>query len=203
MNKDITTSDTPVSADAGLRSGAAAPAGEAPREGASPPLPADALIILPVRNVVLFPGVVLPLAIGREGSRAAAQEAARRERPLGVLLQSRPDVDSPGPDDMLWVGTSANVLRYITVPDGAHHVICQGVQRFRVLQFLEGYPFTVARVEFIEQPDQTDPDIEGRALNLRQRAVEILELLPQAPAEMVSACRAWKAPRSSRTSSRA
>ena len=158
------------------------------------PLPADALIIVPVRNVVLFPGVVLPLAIGREGSRAAAQEAARRERPLGVLLQSRPDVDSPGPDDMHWVGTSANVLRYITVADGAHHVICQGVQRFRVLEFLEGYPFTVARVEFIEQPDQTDPDIEGRALNLRQRAVEILELLPQVPAEMVSALQGVEGP---------
>ena len=194
MNKDINNSDTPVSADAGLRSGAATPAGEAAREGVSRPLPADALIIVPVRNVVLFPGVVLPLAIGREGSRTAAQEAARRERPLGVLLQSKPDVDSPGPDDMHWVGTSANVLRYITVPDGAHHVICQGVQRFRVLQFLEGYPFTVARVEFIEQPDQNDPDIEGRALNLRQRAVEILELLPQVPAEMVSALQGVEGP---------
>ena len=73
-------------------------------------------------------------------------------------------------------------------------MICQGVQRFRVLQFLEGYPFTVARVEFIEQPDQTDPDIEGRALNLRQRAVEILELLPQVPAEMVSALQGVEGP---------
>ena len=72
---------------------------------------------------------------------------------------------------MSWVGTTANVLRYITAPDGAHHVICQGVKRFRVLQFLDGYPFMAARVEFIEQTDQADPDIEGRALKLKQRAV--------------------------------
>jgi ATP-dependent Lon protease len=111
----------------------------------------------------------------------------RLQRPLGVLLQSKPDVDLPGADDMYRVGTTANVLRYITAPDGAHLVVCQGVTRFRVLQFLDGYPFTAARVEFIEQPSETDPNIEGRALNLKQRAVEILELLPQIPAEMVSA----------------
>ena len=194
MNKDIITNITPVSADGGAPIGAAAPAGPSQREDTLRPLPEDALIIVPVRNVVLFPGVVFPLTIGRERSRAAAQEAARLERPLGVLLQSKPDVDLPSPDDMHRVGTTANVLRYITAPDGAHHVICQGAKRFRVLQFLDGYPFTAARVEFIEQPDQTDPDIEGRALNLKQLAIEILQLLPQVPAEMVSALQGVEGP---------
>ncbi|TMH99260.1 MAG: endopeptidase La, partial [Betaproteobacteria bacterium] len=87
----------------------------------------DALIIVPVRNVVLFPGMVIPLMVGRERSRAAAQEAARLQRPLGVLLQSKTDVEEPGPDDLHWVGTTANVLRYITAPDGSHHAICKGV----------------------------------------------------------------------------
>src|SRR3990172_11657715 len=96
------------------------------------PLPEDALIILPVRNLVLFPGTILPITIGRRRSRAAAQEAARVQRPIGVLLQSKPDVDEPGPNDLHWVGTTANVLRYVTAPDGSHHVICQGEQRFRV-----------------------------------------------------------------------
>jgi len=181
MNEGTTTNINPVSADTGARIEAATPAGKSQLQGTSRPLPEDALIIVPVRNVVLFPGVVFPLTIGRERSRAAAQEAARLQRPLGVLLQSKTDVELPGPDDMHWVGTTANVLRYITAPDGSHHVICQGVKRFRVLQFLDGYPFTAALVEFIEQPDQTDPDIEGRALKLKQRAVEILELLPQVP----------------------
>jgi ATP-dependent Lon protease len=187
MNENIIANVTPVSADGNAASGTAASEGESQQEGTSRQLPQDVLICVPVRNVVLFPGVVFPLTIGRERSRAAAQEAVRLQRPLGVLLQSKPDVDLPGAEDMYRVGTTANVLRYITAPDGAHLVVCQGVTRFRVLQFLDGYPFTAARVEFIEQPSETDPNIEGRALNLKQRAVEILELLPQIPAEMVSA----------------
>ena len=155
--------------------------------GASRPLPDDALIIVPVRNVVLFPGMVFPLTVGRERSRAAVHEAARLQRPLGVLLQSKPDADLPGPDDLHWVGTTANVLRYITAADGAHHAICQGVQRFRVLQFLEGYPFMAARVELIAETGQAGPDIEGRAQGLRERAAQILELLPQVPEEVVTA----------------
>ncbi len=107
------------------------PAGERlRREGATRPLPDDAIILVPVRNVVLFPGTVIPLTVGRERSRAAAQEAARLQRPLGVLLQSKPDVDEPGPDDLHWVGTTATVLRYITAPDGTHHAICRARSAF-------------------------------------------------------------------------
>ncbi len=158
------------------------------------PLPDDALIILPVRNLVLFPGVVLPITIGRARSRAAAQEAARSQRQIGVVLQSKPEADTPGPDEMHWVGTSASVLRYVSGPDDAHHVICQGDRRFRVLQFLEGYPYPVARVQFIEEPQNVDSELEARALSLKQRAVEILRLLPQAPEEMVAAVQAIDAP---------
>jgi ATP-dependent Lon protease len=154
------------------------------------PLPDDALIIVPVRNLVLFPGLVMPLSVSRERSVAAAQEAVRLQRPLGILLQTKPDVDEPEPDDLHWVGTSANVLRYVTAPDGSHHAICKGIRRFRVLQFLEGYPFTVARVQHIDDLDKVDPDIEGRARSLKERAGEILQLLPQVPEEMVSALQA-------------
>ena len=167
---------------------------EADRERVARPLPEDALIILPVRNLVLFPGVVLPITIGRTRSQAAAQEAARSQRQIGVLLQRRPEADAPGPDDLHWIGTSASVLRYVTGPDSAHHVICQGDRRFRVLQFLEGYPYTVARVQFIDAPERSDSEIEARALSLKQRAIEILRLLPQAPEEMVAAVQGIDAP---------
>src|SRR5256884_1066185 len=138
--------------------------------------------------------MVIPLTVGRERSRAAAQEAARLQRPLGVLLQSKTEVEEPGPDDLHWVGTTANVLRYITAPDGSHHAICKGVKRFRVLQFLDGYPFTVARVQLIEDPDRVDADIEGRAHSLRERAIEILQLLPQVPEEMVAVLQGVEGP---------
>src|SRR5689334_9132186 len=113
------------------------------------PLAADSMIILPSRETVLFPGIVLPLTIGRPTSIAAAQEAVRRERPLGVLLQRDPAVDAPTADQLYAIGTSAQVLRYVTGSDGAHHLIAQGVRRFRVLEFLPGFPFLVARVEEI------------------------------------------------------
>ncbi|MCC7325178.1 MAG: endopeptidase La [Burkholderiales bacterium] len=177
-------------ADAATHGEAGRPDERVPPDTAVPPLPDDAIALLPVRNLVLFPGLVLPIAVGRERSRAAAQYAARAQSPLGVLLQSRPDADDPTPEDLHWVGTTAAVLRYITTPDGAHHAICRGVQRFRVLEFLDGYPFTVARVALIEESESADPDVAGRAHNLKQRATEILQLLPQVPEEMVAALQA-------------
>src|SRR3979409_1920948 len=78
------------------------------------PIPNDAVIIVPVRNTVLFPGVVAPITINRPRSIAAAQQALREQRPIGVVLQRNPDVDDPGPDDLYRVGTVANIVRYIT-----------------------------------------------------------------------------------------
>ncbi len=188
MNKPTKSGSTDaLSADAAAATEARVPANAAPAAGTPRPLPDDALIILPVRNVVMFPGAVFPLTVGRDRSRAAAQEAVRLERPIGVLLQSKPDVDEPRPEDMHWVGTSASVLRYITTPDGIHHAIAKGLRRFRVLQFLDGYPFAVARVQYLDDPENVDSEIEGRARALKQRAIEILQLLPQVPEEMVAA----------------
>jgi len=118
--------------------GGAAPSGASETRQLRP-LPDDALIILPVRNLVLFPGVIMPVTIGREKSRAAAQEAARQQRPLGILLQVKPELDDPKPEEMHWVGTTANVLRYVTGAEGTHHIVVQGEERFRVVQFLDGY----------------------------------------------------------------
>jgi ATP-dependent Lon protease len=142
------------------------PASSAPsRSGAGTrPLPDDALIVLPVRNIVVFPATVLPIAIGRERSQQAVQEAVRLEKPIGVLLQSRPDVDEPGPDDLHWVATSAAVLRYVTAPDGSHQLVLHGEQRFRIAGFYEGTPFLVARVELLGDPTAITKDIEARML---------------------------------------
>jgi ATP-dependent Lon protease len=97
------------------------------REGKA--VPEDAMIIVPSRNVVLFPGVVFPLTIGRPASIAAAQEALRAERPIGVLLQRQPEVNTPGPENLHWVGTVANIMRYVTTDDGVHHMVCEARSR--------------------------------------------------------------------------
>ena len=115
-------------------------------QGGQPPLPPDSMILLPVRQTVLFPGIVLPLSIGRKSSIAAAQEAVRSQRMLGVILQTDPAVEEPTPEQLHRVGTAAQVLRYVTAPDGTHHVVAQGVRRFRVIEYLRGFPFLVGSV---------------------------------------------------------
>lgn len=158
-------------------------------------VPADALVVVPVRNMVLFPGMVVPIAIGRERSIAAAQYAIKMDRPVGILMQKNPDADTPGPNDMSAMGTIASILRYVTTPDGTHHIICQGQQRFRVTDFMEDFPFAVARIERIaEETGAGDNEIEARFLALKERAVKVLHMLPQVPEEMINAVQNMDAP---------
>src|SRR6476659_7640508 len=157
-------------------------------------IPEDALIIIPVREMVLFPGASAPIAIGRPKSIAAAQQALREQRPVGIVLQRSPETEEPGPDDLYRVATIANIVRYITAPDGTHHIVCQGVQRARILDFLPGTPFLAARFQQIPEPTTTSPEIEARALNLQRQAIEAIELLPQAPPELVAMFQSTTAP---------
>jgi len=91
------------------------------------------------------------------------------------------------------MGTLANVVRYITTPDGAHHLVCQGEQRFQIVEYLSGWPFLVARVLRIPEPETRTSEIEARFVNLKAQAVEAVELLPQAPAELVAAIQSIEA----------
>ncbi len=154
---------------------------------ALPPLPEEALILIPTRNLVLFPGTVLPITLGRQRSILAAQAAIRYSRSIGIVLQREAQTDDPIPVDLHRVGTEASLLRYLTGPDGTHHAICQGERRFRVVDFLDGYPFLVARVERIAEPEKETAEIAARLLLLRNQATEALRLLPQTPAELSSA----------------
>jgi len=152
-----------------------------------PPLPEDALIILPVRQVVMFPGIVLPISIGRDRSVAAAQEAVRGERQIGIVLQRDPAENDPKPGGLYSFGTAAGIIRYLTAPDGRHHAVCHGVQRFRIVEWLEGWPFMAARVERIAEPEVTGAEVEARLHQLKQQARETLQLIPDAPAELATA----------------
>src|SRR5262245_1430732 len=150
-------------------------------------LPADALIIIPVRKMVLFPGMVAPITVGRPRSIAAAQQAVREQRQIGVVMQRDPEVAEPAAIDLHRFGTLANVVRYMTAPDGSHHLICQGQERFQIVEFLNGWPFFVARVLRIPDQEVRSKEIEARFVNLRGQALEAAQLLPQAPEELVAA----------------
>src|SRR3954447_19623134 len=170
------------------------PVSGAPDASAPVPLPPDVVIILPVRNAVLFPGLIVPLGIGRPKSIAAVQQAVREERPIGIVMQRNSEIADPGPDDLYRVGTIANIVRYMTAPDGSHHIVCQGVQRVRILDFLPGTPILAARVLHLSEPEARGPEIEARFLHLQSQAVEALQLLPQAPQELIGALQATTSP---------
>jgi ATP-dependent Lon protease len=163
---------------------------EAPKEGpagALPPLPADALIIVPVRSTVLFPGLVLPITLGRPKSIAAAQQAVRDQRQVGILMQRDAELADPSAIDMHRMGTIANIVRYLTAPDGTNHLVCQGDQRFQIVEYLSGWPFMVARVLQIPEPGVHGPEIEARFVNLKAQAIEAVQLLPQVPQDLLGA----------------
>ncbi|HXJ08139.1 MAG TPA: LON peptidase substrate-binding domain-containing protein, partial [Burkholderiales bacterium] len=157
-------------------------------------LPEDALIIVPMRASVLFPGTLSPVTVGRPASVAAAQEATQSERKIGFLLQRDAQKDVVKPEDLYWVGTAAQVVRDIAGQDGAHHLIVQGESRFRVLEFLEGWPFMVARVETIQASDALTPEVEARFIQLKSQATEAIGLLPNAPEELATVVQSLTSP---------
>ncbi|MFT7541866.1 MAG: ATP-dependent Lon protease, partial [Gammaproteobacteria bacterium] len=149
-------------------------------------LPKDAMIILAARGMVLFPRVVLPIVVGRERSVRAIQHAVNTERPIGVLLQRDGNTEDPTPPELYEVGTVASIVRYVTGPDGTHHVIAQGDERFRLLEFIRREPFLVARVERFKEPevDTEETEVVARMLNLKAQAREALALLPHRPEDL-------------------
>src|SRR5581483_4233710 len=180
----------PQSADAGQTVPLADQAQQAAAQaspGAELSLPDGALILLPTRNAVLFPGIVAPLTLGRPGSIAGAQAAAKADKPVGIVLQTDPSIEAPGPDDVHRVGTTADILRYVTSPDGSHHLVARGARRFRVREFLPGYPFLVARVEEVGEAEVYSTEVAARMHQLKERAREALSLLPNVPPELAGA----------------
>ena len=149
---------------------------------------------VPVRNTVLFPGLVLPITLGRPKSVSAAQQAVRDQRQVGILLQRAAEVDDPTAIDMHRMGTVANIVRYITAPDGTHHIVCQGEQRFQIVEYLSGWPYLVARVVQVPEPETSSSEIEARFVNLKAQAVEAIQLLPQVPGELLAAVQSIEAP---------
>jgi ATP-dependent Lon protease len=166
----------------------------ATQQPAAQPSQPDAMIVVPTRNMVLFPELVLPLTVGRPASIAAVQQAVREQRQVILLLQRDPENGQPGPDDLHRVGTVANILRYVTSPEGGHHLVVQGVQRFQITDFIEGQPFLVARGLHLAEPAATGSEIEARFLVLKGQVREVFDLLPQVPPEFRQTIEATTSP---------
>jgi ATP-dependent Lon protease len=140
-------------------------------------LPGD-LAILPLRDTILFPHAILPLAVARESSVALVHDAVRERKVIGVVTQRDPAVDDPVESDLYRIGTLTHIHKMFKFPDGSLRLVVQGVQRFRVLQIHQYRPFLRASVELLKETVPADQEVEVRALaqsaqGLFQRVVEL------------------------------
>lgn len=158
-------------------------------------LPADVVALLPMRNLVLFPHVLAPVALGRPKSVAALQQAVACKAPVGLVLQKDAQEDDPGLSGLCSVGTLATVLQHKLADDGQAHAVCQGLQRIRIIELVEGYPFLAARIERLAEIGEHSTEAEAMAIQLRERGTEILSLLPGVPAELAHLLKAPVLPR--------
>ena len=142
-------------------------------------IPPGALVILPLRNMVLFPSTIMPLVVGRPTSLQVVEEAVRQQSTVGFIAQRDPQIEVPRPKDLFEVGTAADILRMFALPDGQRQIIIQGRQRFEVAEYLSTDPFLIARATLIEEKAPQTKGFDARILNLRQEAVKALTLLPE------------------------
>src|SRR3970282_2022887 len=114
-------------------------------------VPPGGLLILPLRQAVLFPSTVMPLVVGRPASLQSVEEAVRQQIQVGFVAQRDPSIESPGPEHLFTVGTGADILRMYNLPDGQRQIVVQGRQRFEIAEFMQTDPFLMARVLFVTQ----------------------------------------------------
>ena len=148
----------------------------------------DTLPILTLRNTVLFPGVVLPITIGRETSLRLAREAFEDDNLIGVVAQKHAETEEPGPDDLYQLGTVAEILKLIKMPDGSTSMVIQGNRRLRTTGFTQTDPYLRAEVDIVEEPPDEEhyeaaPELEARLREIKDMAVEIVEIAPNLPSE--------------------
>jgi len=147
-------------------------------------IPPGALMILPLRNMVLFPSTIMPLVVGRPTSLQVVEEAVRQQFAVGFIAQRDPQIEMPQPKDLFEVGTAADILRMFALPDGQRQIIIQGRQRFEVAEYISTDPFLIARATLVEEKVPQTKGFDARILHLRQEAVKALTLLPEPMSEL-------------------
>src|SRR5262245_59588467 len=146
-------------------------------------LPAE-LPLLPLRNTVLFPGVVLPITVGRDKSIKAVNDAYKSDKLIGVVAQKDSSVEDPAIKDLEQVGTIAKIVKQIKMPDGGTTIIIQGKNRFSIDSIVGEDPYFKARVQRLDEEElPKDPDFDAYVANIKDLATEIIRLSPNLPAE--------------------
>jgi ATP-dependent Lon protease len=145
----------------------------------------ETLPILPLRNTVLFPGVVIPITVGRDKSIKLINDAYSTDRVIGVVAQKNDKVEDPSPSDLHEIGTIAHILKMLKMPDGSTTVIIQGKKRFKLHQIIQTDPYIKANVLSFEElrPPKGDKEFEAIVSSLKDLAIQIITLSPNIPTE--------------------
>jgi ATP-dependent Lon protease len=142
------------------------------------------IALLPLRNTVLFPGVVLPITVGRDKSIKAVNDSYKGTKLIGVVAQKDSNVEDPSPKDLENIGTIAKIVKQIKMPDGGTTIIIQGKNRFAIKSVLAEEPYFKAQVELVEEEESPkDPDFDAYVANIKDLATEIIQLSPNIPSE--------------------
>jgi len=155
----------------------------------------DTLPILTLRNTVLFPGVVLPITVGRDTSLKLVKDSFGNDRLIGVVAQKSAETENPSPSDLFEYGTVASILKLIKMPDGTKSIVIQGKRRFRISEFVQLEPYFTARVEpIVEDLANEDIEIQARIRSIKDLAIQIVNLSPNLPSEAAYAIQNIESP---------
>jgi ATP-dependent Lon protease len=145
----------------------------------------ETLPILPLRNTVLFPGVVIPITVGRDKSISLIREAYKGDKTVGVVTQKNDGVEDPEPDDLYGIGTVARIIKMLRMPDGNTTVIIQGKKRFKIKEFVQTEPFYKVRTEAFEEtrPEKDDEEFQAIVSGLKDTALQIIQKSSHIPTE--------------------
>ncbi len=148
----------------------------------------EELPILALRNTVLFPGVVLPITVGRDTSLELVRDAHNKDKLIGVVAQRSSDIEAPDPGDLYDVGTVAEILKLIKMPDGSKSIVIQGQRRFRTTEFMQTQPYFTARVEPLEEDENaSEIELQARIRSIKELAIQIVNMAPNLPSEAAHA----------------
>jgi len=144
----------------------------------------DSIPILPLRNTVLFPGVVLPITVGRDKSIKAVNDVYKTDKLIGVLAQRDANIEEPEMKDLCRIGTIAKIVKLIKMPDGGTTIIIQGKQRFELVEIVNEEPYFMAKVVLLEdEPVIDDKDFNAYISSIKDLATQIIQLSPNMPTE--------------------
>ena len=145
----------------------------------------EILPILPLRNTVLFPGVVIPITVARDKSINLIKEAYKGTKIIGVVSQKNDNIEDPGASDVNAMGSVASIIRMLRMPDGSTTAIIQGKRRFRITEFLQEEPYLKAQVEPINEtrPEKNDKEFLATVSSLKDMALQIIQKSPHIPSE--------------------